>query len=159
MKQIAAVVMLLIAIPCLAQAGSCKQDQYKGDDSKCHDWPKIASIEQVFDAGTSVNYTLPQGTSINVSWHVFLQEPSGKIDTVEGISYCEKGSIQDCQQASITFTLPQDYKEGYYRVIGAKFFNETVVLNDKLHVMPYWDHGVDKDDAKFVAERQGALNK
>jgi hypothetical protein len=149
---------LVLLTPCFCVAQTtCKSDQFKGDDGKCNDWPKIASIELVHNAGDPVNYILPQGASIDVAWHVFLQGPSGKVDTVYGMSYCEKGSLADCREAWITFYVPRDYKSGDYRVLGAKFFDETVVLNDVLHVLPYTDNGVDKDDAKFVAQRQAEL--
>lgn len=120
--------------------------------------PTIASIEIVYVAGSTVNYVLPAGSPVVVMWHVFLQRPSGKVDTVEGISFCDDGSAYGCKEEMITFSIPRDYVEGRYRLLGAKFFDHTVVLNDTFHVLPFADNGVDEEDAKFVAYRQSELS-
>lgn len=99
--------------------------------------PTIASIEIVHEAGQQVSFDLGTSAPAGYAWHVLVREPSGAIDTLWGLTSCDKGTLENCADTSITFTIPRSYAAGDYTVIGGTVFDVSFKLGAVLHVIPY----------------------
>lgn len=105
--------------------------------------PVSASISWVYPVGTLVHISVPKGTRIGVTWHVFIRNESTK-----NIKMVWGSSDTIYADPTISFNVPE-VSEGQYTVIGAKFFDTTLRLNFPIKVisMPEMD---DSDDKKFI---------